>query len=130
MNYQIKLISISRLKPHEEVNPVNLQHVKKQIKKSKCFIEPIIVDRTNFIILDGHHRTKSLIQLGYKKIPAVLVDYESENIKVYPRRKEIPVNKKKIINQALQKKLFPFKTSKHIITIRQKSYRIDLEKLK
>ena len=55
---EIKIIAIKKLRAHEKVNKSNLNKVKKSILKVGYINNPIIVDQNNFIILDGHHRTK------------------------------------------------------------------------
>ena len=126
---RIKLLPIEYLKPHEKVNPRNLAKVKAEIMSADCFTEPIVVDRRHYIILDGHHRTKILKSLGYSKIPVLLVDYLDEKIKVVSRRKNRPVKKESIIYNALLGKLFPYKTSRHLIPNRPKHFKINLNKL-
>ena len=125
----IKLIEIKKLKNHEKTDQKNLLKVKQLIFKNKYFTNPIIVDRKTLVILDGHHRTEILKILGYKKIPALLVDYNDKRIKVFSRRSRIKINKQKIIKRALTKKLFPYKTSKHLIPNRPANLKIKLTKL-
>jgi len=125
----IKIITIKKLKAHEKTDGINFAKVKKAIRQKGYFTKPIIVDDKNFIILDGHHRTKALLNLGYKKIPALLVDYQNPKIKVVGRRKNIKINKRIVIKNALAKKLFPYKTSKHLVPNRPAKFEIKLEKL-
>lgn len=76
---------------------------------------PVVVEKTNFVILDGHHRVKAFEFLGIKKIPCLLVDYFSEEIKVFQRRQEISVTKKTVLENALKGKLYPNKTTNHVL---------------
>lgn len=126
---KIKIVRIKNLKPHEKTNKLRLAEVKALIKKSKLFIEPIIIDGKHFIILDGHHRTRVLTELGYKNIPALVVDYSNPRIKVLSRRSNLPVSKKLIIDYALAGKTFPHKTSKHIIPSCPRNLNIKLAEL-
>jgi len=126
---KIKIIPIKILKAHERVSRKNLEKIKLQIRHDGCIKDSIILDRDNFIILDGHHRTKALNDLGYKKIPAVLVDYHDKKVRVVSRRKNIMITKESIITTALSKKLYPCKTSKHFIPGRPRAINIKLEKL-
>lgn len=50
--------------------------------KRRCKIVPIVVDRNSLTILDGHHRHQAAVILGLDKIPVILVDYLSEDIKI------------------------------------------------
>ncbi|MCX6761302.1 MAG: ParB N-terminal domain-containing protein [Candidatus Moranbacteria bacterium] len=126
---KIKLILISKLKPHEEIIPENLEKVKNKIRKNGYLINPVIVDQKNLVILDGHHRVRALELLGYKKIPAYLVDYYAKEIKVLQRRPEIPISKKIIVEKALNGGVFPCKTTKHLIPKRPMRLNIPLENL-
>ncbi|MDP1845287.1 MAG: ParB N-terminal domain-containing protein [Candidatus Moranbacteria bacterium] len=127
---KIQIISIKKLKPHEKTNRINLKKIKFQLRKEGRLINPIIVDRDNLIILDGHHRVRALAELGYKKIAAYLVDYSSERIKVLPRRPGIKISKEIIIKKAQAGKVFPHKTSKHLIPDRPKNINTPLYSLK
>jgi len=91
---------------------------------------PVIVDKEHRIILDGHHRVLALRALGYKKIPAILVNYRDNKILVISRKKRIKISKQIIIDKVLQNKVFPCKTSKHFIPHRLKNINIPLWQLK
>ena len=127
---KIKLILISKLKPHEETIPENLEKIKNEIYEKGYLANPVIVDQKNLIILYGHHRVKALELLGYKKVPAYLVDYYAKEIKVLPRRPKISISKEIIIAKALAGEVFPHKTTKHLIPGRPKSLNVPLEKLR
>ena len=104
--------------------------IKNLIKKSGFFKEPIIVDKNNLVILDGHHRFNSCKLLGFIKIPCVTVDYFNDpKIRVIARRKEFIINKKIVINMGLSKNVFPTKTTKHYIPYRVKKLKIPIKKL-
>lgn len=126
---KIKLITIARLKPHEEIIPENLEKIKNEIHKNGYLINPVIVDQKNLVILDGHHRVRALKLLGYRKVPAYLIDYYAEEIKVFPRRPEIFISKEIIIAKALAGEVFPCKTTKHLIPRRPMRLNISLKKL-
>jgi len=126
---KIKILPIKKLLIHERINRCRLAEVKSWFERDGFVKNPIIIDQENFIILDGHHRVRALIELGYNKIPAVLVDYFSQAIRVGSRRKNIKVSKCSIIRRALIGKPYPHKTSKHFIPDRPKLINIKLEKL-
>lgn len=125
----IKLIELAKLKVHEKVSRGRLAEVKKMIAAARVFTEPIIVEKKYLIILDGHHRAATLRAMGYKKIPAYIVDYSGQHIKVRSRRSSYHLNKKTIIRRALAGRPYPPKTSMHIIPWRPK-IKIRLSKLK
>lgn len=125
----IKIIEIKNLKAHERTDRINLERVRAKIKQAKYFTCPIIVDKNNFIILDGHHRTLALTKLGFTKIPVLMVNYCDKKIRVFSRRENYKITKEIIIKNALASKLLPKKTSKHLIPNRPKNFKINLEKL-
>ena len=126
----LSLIALSKLKEHEKIDKNHLAKIKHLIEKSCVFKEPIIVDKDNLVILDGHHRFNSCKQLGLTKIPCITVDYFNDpKIKVVARRKEYIINKKIVIDMGLSKKVFPAKTTKHYVLYRLKKLKIPIKKL-
>ena len=112
---EIVFFEIEELKEHEEIRPDYLEALKNEIMSDGILKMPIAVDKNTCIILDGHHRLHALKRLGCKKIPVVLVDYQSPEIKVIAWREGETMTKEKIIDTALSGKRMPSKTSKHMI---------------
>lgn len=110
-----KLIKIKQLKQHEKIITKHFNELKEQITQNN-YIIPIIVDSKNNIILDGHHRYNVLKSLGYEKIPAYLIDYDSNEIKVSSWRTNINVNKTEVVERGNSGELYPPKTSRHTIS--------------
>lgn len=126
----VSLIDLSKLKEHEKIDKDHLVKIKHLIEKSGVFKEPIIVDKDNLVILDGHHRFNSCKQLGLTKIPCLTVDYINDSkIKVVARRKKFKINKEIVMNMGLSNKVFPAKTTKHYIPYRIKQLKIPIKKL-
>jgi len=109
----VELVAINRLKTHEAVSQTHGRQVLRQLVRAKCFTKPILVDKRTGMIIDGHHRAYLIKKLGYKKIPALLLDYFSRQITVTSRRPEYKVDKKSIIARAKQQRPLPYKTTKH-----------------
>jgi hypothetical protein len=114
---EVFFFKIEELKEHEEIRPDYLETLKNEILSDGILKMPICVDKKTCIILDGHHRLHALKRLGCKKIPVVLVDYQSPGIKVIPWREGEMITKEKIIDTALSGKRMPSKTSKHMIIL-------------
>lgn len=91
MNITVEYIEMNALIPHEDIDTSNLIKVAEQFKVT-IRIKPIIADKNTFIIIDGHHRFNVLKNLGYKKIPVILVDYYSPEINVNKWYHKIPYN--------------------------------------
>jgi len=113
----IVFIRIEELREHEEIRPDYLEELKNEILSDGILKMPIAVDRSTYIILDGHHRLHALKKIGCKKIPVILVDYQLPEIEVIPWREGEKVTKKMIIDTALTGKRMAPKTSKHMIRV-------------
>ncbi len=113
------LVEISMLLHHEEVDESRLALLTEQIRVEGAICRPIVVDRETLVILDGHHRTRALLQLGCRLIPAHLVDYRSEAISVECWRQGERVDKAQVISNGLGGSLYPPRTSRH-------SFQLDL----
>ncbi len=109
-----QLLKVKELKEHEQINRKHHVKIIKEIQKNR-YVIPIIVDSKHKIILDGHHRFNAIKRLGYKDIPAVIVDYESSDVQVASWRNNIIVTKSDVIRRGLNKDLYPPKTSRHTI---------------
>ncbi len=113
----IVFIEIEELKEHEEIRPDYLEELKNEILSDGILKMPIAVDKKTYIILDGHHRLHALKKIGCQRIPVILFDYQSPEIKVLPHREGEIVTKEMIIQTALAGRKMPPKTSKHMIMI-------------
>jgi hypothetical protein len=113
----IVFIRIEELKEHEEIRPAYLEELKNEILSDEILKMPIAVDKSTYIILDGHHRLHALKKIGCTKIPVILVDYHSPEIEVIPWREGETITKEMIIHTALTGKRMAPKTSKHMIRV-------------
>jgi len=113
----IVFFKIEELKEHEEIRPDYLEELKNEILSDGILKMPIAVDKNTGIILDGHHRLHALKRIGCTKIPVVLVDYQSSNIKVVGWREGESITKEIIIDTALAGRRMPSKTSKHMVIL-------------
>jgi S-sulfo-L-cysteine synthase (O-acetyl-L-serine-dependent) len=121
------LVEFRKLKAHERINKKNYVRLLREIKLNGV-VKPIIIDAESYVILDGHHRAGILKALGYRAIPAFLIDYMSQKVKVYPRRENYPVDKDLVVKRGLSGKLFPPKTTRHVFK-GLKNYKIPLSLL-
>ena len=111
------LLDLVVLKEHEEIRPEYLEQLKDEILSDGILKMPIAVDKTTYIILDGHHRLHALKKIGCRRIPVILFDYQSPEIEVLPQREGETVTKEMIIQTALAGRRMSPKTSKHMIMI-------------
>jgi uncharacterized protein (DUF1015 family) len=132
MKNKIRLLAIDRLRDHEAVNKKRLKELVAQLEKVGYIKNPVVVDEKTLVVLDGHHRLAALKKLGINRIPCYLVDYASDEVKVYLRRKELmsTVIKKAVINMGISNRVFPQKTTRHLLKSRPRKVNIRLEALK
>jgi len=109
------LAHIRDLLPHEQVDEGIVELMMKIIEREGMFRVPILIEGKYGVILDGHHRVEALRRMGIELVPVYAVDYSSDDILVFPRRKEIPVSKSEVLRRALSGNLFPHKTTKHVL---------------
>ncbi|RLG71800.1 MAG: hypothetical protein DRO23_11445 [Thermoprotei archaeon] len=81
----VYLVNPNVLKLHEEHIKEHLEKLKKQIVSDGVLKKPIIVEKNTMIVLDGTHRVTIARELGFKRIPAILVDYSEVEIRSWAR---------------------------------------------
>ncbi len=112
------LLPIDTLRPHEEIDPTKIDELRLTIEEESAVLEPVLVARGSWVVLNGHHRVEALRRLGARLVPAWVVDYEDEAIIVdrWPRSsvEEVP-DKATILARAQAGRLYPPKTSRHTV---------------
>ena len=128
---RFELVKIERLHGHERVQPPLLERLTEEIKRDGYMKRPILVADEHLVILDGHHRYESLRVLGCRRIPAFLVDYYSDIVRVtvWPGAVVSEVTKDEVIRRGTAGDRFPPKTTRHIMTIPLEDRPTDLEDL-
>lgn len=82
LNFQLSLIDINLLKPHEEVTETWVETIARGSQTQGFVRDPLIVDRDDLVILDGMHRFNSLKHLKCRFAPCCLVNYDSPLIRI------------------------------------------------
>lgn len=116
----IVLVDIDWLKPHEQVKPKKVKELKVMTIRWKGYTKPILVDLKTGSVLDGHHRYNVGIELGLKRLPAILVDYLEDDrisVTVWPDCGLDEICKQDVIDMSLSDEIYPPKTSKHVLNI-------------
>ena len=109
---ETKNISLSSLIPHEDIVEDRVCEIMRLFGSG--WFEPIIVESSHNIVLDGHHRIEAARRLGWDAILCNVVDYDSEvNLKFW--NDNISCAKCDIIRRALRGTKFPPKTTRHIL---------------
>lgn len=109
---ELTWVEIHSLRDHEEVEPEQVEQLTREILKTRR-IEPILVERKHWVILDGHHRKAALERLGIGRIPCFIVPYEHVGLTSW---RGIPLTKAEVIARALTGRKFPPKTTCHLYT--------------
>ncbi|HIP89863.1 MAG TPA: chromosome partitioning protein ParB [Thermococcus paralvinellae] len=80
-------IELEKMKPHEQLVQKELEAFIKSVTGSGIFWKPMLLAKVPgedmYLIVDGHHRWAGLMKLGAKKAPSVILDYFSDDVKVY-----------------------------------------------
>ncbi|MHC1604546.1 MAG: ParB N-terminal domain-containing protein [Candidatus Methanofastidiosia archaeon] len=80
---RVEMVPISMVKPHEAIIEEEVKDFIKSLKSKGIFFRPILLDKENYVVLDGHHRVEGLKRLGAKTVPAIFLDYTDDEIKLY-----------------------------------------------
>ena len=118
-NDDVSLVDLDWLKPHEEIKIKNRDKLLEMTKKWGGFTKPLLVDSQTGSILDGHHRHSVAVCLNLKRVPAILIDYLSNDeisVDVWPGSGFETITKQQVIDMSLSGDLYPPKTSKHTIS--------------
>ncbi len=80
-------IELDRMKPHEQLVQKELEDFIESVTGSGIFWKPMLLAKIpgteDYLIVDGHHRWAGLQKLGAKRAPSVILDYFSDDVKVY-----------------------------------------------
>lgn len=84
---EIRIIPIRNLIPHESEEPRRTEKLEERIMSDGFLKNPVIVGRipgnnSRLLLLDGIHRIKALTNLGFYDVPAQVVDYLDEKVKL------------------------------------------------
>ncbi|MCA1812516.1 MAG: ParB N-terminal domain-containing protein [Halobacteriales archaeon] len=111
---QLAFVPEEKLLAHEEVVPPKVDELLAVLRQEGAIRLAIVADERTLVVLDGHHRLTALRRLGAKRIPVLLVDYDSPDIRVGTWRPgEEPPTKDEVVAHARAGKLFPPKSTRH-----------------
>jgi L-serine kinase (ADP) len=98
----LSIISIDKVRPHEEVIPILLRAIMDDMRASGVQRDPILIDSNSGIILDGMHRHAALKELGAKLAVCSQFDYESSNVKLERWLRFFPANDAEFLDMVVQ----------------------------
>lgn len=115
----VSLVPVEWLKAHEEVRVRGRDKLLEMTKKWGGFTKPLIVDKKTGSLLDGHHRHSVACLLNLNSVPAICVDYFSDEsiiVETWPNSELEEISKKDVIDMSMSGELYPPKTSRHIFS--------------
>ncbi len=107
------LLPLADLKAHERIEEANVLDLVALLRRTQVVSDPIWVSRESLVILNGHHRVEALRRVGAEKVPAWVLDYESELVHLERWHPGPPIAKREVIRRATEGRLFPPKTTRH-----------------
>ena len=110
---EFTLLPLAALKSHEEIEEATLADLVDHIRRSRVLSDPIWVARGSSVILNGHHRVEALRRLGAERVPAWVLDYDSELVHLERWHPGPPIAKSEVVRRAEEGRPFPPKTTRH-----------------
>lgn len=78
----IETLNVAKYNPRKDLQPSDSEYIKlKNSIEHFGYVEPIIVNKRNSVIVGGHQRLKILKDLGYKDVDVVYVDLSDKDEK-------------------------------------------------
>ncbi|EPJ53938.1 MAG: hypothetical protein OFPI_08660 [Osedax symbiont Rs2] len=108
----VRLLTLDSLIPHEHYDRQHALTLAEKIQFEGIWNQPLLVDKSSHIILDGHHRLVAAQLLCLYVIPCFCLDYDDNKIIVDSWRDDFYVDRK-VVRQAAKGDLLPIKTSRH-----------------
>jgi hypothetical protein len=79
---QLHIVELEKLRPHEEIIPQNLRRLREAMLNLGRLVDPLIVDKDHYIVIDGNHRRAVLEIIKCPNAVCQFVDYYSPEIKL------------------------------------------------
>ena len=79
---RLQILPVDRLCSHEEIIPFNLQRLREGMLNMGRLVDPLIVEKSRNMVVDGNHRKKVLELIKCPNAACKLVDYHSPEIRV------------------------------------------------
>jgi hypothetical protein len=110
---EFALLPIDSLHEHEHTDPKKVERLMEEIRSTGISEEPIWVARGSGVILNGHHRFAALKRLGARRVPAWVLDYDSDSVSIERWTPGPAVSKAEVVRRAGTGELYPIRTTRH-----------------
>jgi hypothetical protein len=112
--YCVSVKPIAFLRQSERVDEHHVRSLASTIARIAAWTEPIPIDMSTGIVMDGNHRLRAAMMLGLRYVPCVLLDYRDPRVSVTHWRTNAPFCVASIGRRLLHdQRLFPYKTTRH-----------------
>ena len=114
--YKLELLSTKDITETEEHSLDRVEWLKNIIISEGIWRIPLIVEKHSLAIMDGHHRFNVAKKIGLTRVPAILLDYDQDNVMVGAWHEDMYIDKEIMLGNIRNKILFPYKTTRHIVS--------------
>lgn len=112
-NDRMVLLGPRQLFPTEDFIEERVLQVSRDIICEGYWREPILVERTSMVIMDGHHRREFALRHSLVWVPCLLLDYSEVELRSW--RAGVDVCPEDVIARGLQRRPYPPKTTRHVV---------------
>ncbi|MFT5865358.1 MAG: hypothetical protein ACI82I_001091 [Gammaproteobacteria bacterium] len=128
--YRIEFFAIDQICPTEEYSAIHAEHVRSEIEITGVWTHPLLVDRDQFALMDGHHRYHAARALGLTAVPVILLGYDDPAVELKSWRPDTTFTPELIWDNCQNGKLLPMKSTRHIVTAQLPFSRVPLDYLR
>ena len=111
------LVPIRDLHAHEQFVEESVVELMEEIRRAGVLTDPIWVSLGSLVILNGHHRVEAMRRMGASRIPAWLLDYETDIVSLERWHPGLPIPKAEVVRRGVGGHLFPPKTTRHKVRV-------------
>lgn len=127
--YVVAIRPLSYFKASECVDHGRVLALAERISAQRCWSQPMPVEATTGLVMDGNHRLQAARVLGLRHLPCVPLHYGDSRLSVACWRTGRPFDLNAIWAVVQQQRVLPFKTTRHRFDPPLPATQIDLELL-
>ena len=126
--YDVELVPLNQIHCTEAHNESRVAQLCSKIKTDNMWTNPIIIEKTTALIMDGHHRFAAAKQLGLSHVPCIKLDYDDQRVELSFWRDNLQPSVNDILALKGSGEVLPYKTTRHVFnpTIGNCRIKVDL----